>query len=49
MLLSASNSHPHVTLHREEISLHRKWMCLLDEPEFELLHHLSDEFVQLNL
>lgn len=49
MLLSASNSHLHVTLHGEEISLHREWMCLIHELEFELLNHLSDELVQLDL
>lgn len=49
MLLSARDSHLHVALHSEEVSLHREWMCLIHEFEFELLDHLGDEFVQLNL
>ena len=49
MPLSASDSHLHIALHGEEISLHREWMCLVHELEFKLLHYLSDELVQLDL
>ena len=49
MLLSARDSHLHVALHSEEVSLHRERMCLIHELELELLDHLSDEFMQLNL
>jgi hypothetical protein len=49
MLLSARDSHLHVALHSEEVSLHRERMCLIHEIEFELLDNLSDELVQFDL
>jgi hypothetical protein len=44
-----SNPHPHIALNGEEISLHGEWMCLIYQLKFELLDHLGDELVQLNL
>jgi hypothetical protein len=49
MFLSARDPHLHIALHGEEVSLHRKRMCLIHELEVELLDHLSDELVQFDL
>jgi hypothetical protein len=49
MFLSAGDSHLHVALHSEEVSLHQEWMCLVHHLKIKLLDNLSDKLVQLNL
>jgi hypothetical protein len=49
MLLPAGDSHLHIALHGEEVSLHREWVCLIHHLEIKLLDNLSDKLVQLNL
>jgi hypothetical protein len=49
MLLTAGDSHLHIALHGEEVSLHRERVCLVHHLKIELLDNLSDKFVQLNL
>jgi hypothetical protein len=45
MLLTAGDSHLHIALHGEEVSLHRERMCLVHHLKIELLDKLSDKLV----
>lgn len=47
--LPVSDSHSHIALDGEEISLDGEWMCLIYQIKFKLLNNLGNELVQLNL